>query len=336
MRTFTVLILVVAIANVASAAFGQTVAHWTFEEGTVNTVAEGEGSILDSVGGLHGTPFNLPVYRATDTPNGGTVGLEFVDPDDRVFVPDDPALALTGSLTLEVIIKADGVYTTEGWYNYIVFYGDDRGGLDPYRLALNQDGHLVFHILEARSVESAVTSPDPITFGRLLHVAGTLDDDTGEQKLFIDEIEVNSTTTSVRPFGALDPTSNPGIGIGNLQSDALGFVEPFDGIIAELRVSDEALTPDQFLSSVPPPPPYIGDANGDGCVNDVDVSILAGYWSLSGHGYPADFNDDGCVNDVDVSILAATWKTGCVASAVPEPMTLTLLGLGGLLTARRK
>ncbi len=58
-----------------------------------------------------------------------------------------------------------------------------------------------------------------------------------------------------------------------------------------------------------------GDANGDGCVDFVDFSILAGSWQKSngdeGFDSRADFNNDGIVDFTDFTILAVHWQEGC-------------------------
>ena len=54
------------------------------------------------------------------------------------------------------------------------------------------------------------------------------------------------------PFGALDPTQNPGLGIGGLQSSNPNLgPEYFNGLIDEVRLSNTALRPDELL--VPEP-----------------------------------------------------------------------------------
>lgn len=52
----------------------------------------------------------------------------------------------------------------------------------------------------------------------------------------------------------------------------------------------------------------VGDANGDGHVNYLDLSILAATWQ-STTDLRADFNHDGVVNFLDLSILASKWGT---------------------------
>jgi hypothetical protein len=77
-----------------------------------------------------------------------------------------------------------------------------------------------------------------------VHVAGTLDNETGVMSLFVDGERVAATDTSIRPAGVLGGEA-PGIGIGNLQSG--GNQQGFRGLIAEVRVCAAALLPERFL-----------------------------------------------------------------------------------------
>ncbi len=74
----------------------------------------------------------------------------------------------------------------------------------------------------------------------------------------------------------------------------------------------------------------LGDANGDGYVNEADAAALAGNWQMmSGASWAqGDFNKDGNVDDIDATILAANWTTAGT-NAVPEPAVTALL-IGGL------
>ena len=164
----TVMVAAMMISPWSTAgAFGDTVAYWSFEEGVADAAAVDPESILDSANGLDGTPFHGPVYRTAFTPGGGVLGLDFgVDTRARVFVPDVPALALTGSMTIEAFIV---LYETAPRHSYIMIRADDRNGLDPYGLQIQATGKAAFNIRQDSSNESTVWSAEPIPTGDLVH-----------------------------------------------------------------------------------------------------------------------------------------------------------------------
>ena len=80
----------------------------------------------------------------------------------------------------------------------------------------------------------------------------------------------------------------------------------------------------------------VGDANGDGAVNDDDLSLLLSNWGMDTDWAHGNFNADTTVDDDDLSLLLANWAPNGASGAVPEPMTLGLLTLGGLALIRRR
>lgn len=247
--------LLLEITLGADPARADIIAYYRFEEGQPNVPASGTGTILDSSGhNLNGTPVNGPVYRtdvpANPVPQTGApnnLSLQFDGISQRVTIPDNPLFQLTHSLTLEAYIKPTADTAFKG---QILFRGDDRIGLDPYYLATQPGRQVEFFIQDAHQNGAFVTATLP-ALNQWHHVAGTLDDGTGKLSIYVDGVLQNSTITSVRPLDALDPSQNPGLGIGNVESAT--YSQYFPGLIDEVRISDTALQPSQFLNAVPEP-----------------------------------------------------------------------------------
>lgn len=225
----------------------------------VITIPRGTGLIVGDDGGLappqglvswwtaDGTAADLMQRNDAELVDGttfaaGMVGqaFNFDGVNDRVQLPDSESLKLTESLSIEGWIKADSLPVQQG---EILFRGDDRGGLDPYSLSLQSNGSLRF---EVASLNGAASVWAPLPLGEFTHVAGTLDDASGEMRLYLDGVLISQITTTQRPFGDLDPASNPGIGIGNhggAPDTPHNFA--FDGLIDELSVYNRALTTEE-------------------------------------------------------------------------------------------
>jgi hypothetical protein len=161
----------------------------------------------------------------------------------RAEVADSSSLAFTGSFTIEGWIKVNGL-PASGSHGDIMFRGDD--GLAPYYLSVEPDGNLHFQVRAAATLDTNGCGLEtPISTGQWTHVAATLDDATGLMSLYVNGTLAAQTTTDERPFATLDPTKNPGVGIGN--ANGTSDNQPFNGLIDELSVYNRALTPGEVL-----------------------------------------------------------------------------------------
>ena len=80
-----------------------------------------------------------------------------------------------------------------------------------------------------------------------------------------------------------------------------------------------------------------GDANLDGVVNEADYGILVANWGAGDNWSEGDFNFDGTVDAADLAAITENWGgSGAAPTGVPEPATLTLLGMGAVAIYSRR
>ena len=157
-----------------------------------------------------------------------------------VQIPDQPAFALTDSLSIVGWIRPRG----DG---YVIFFrGDHRPGLDPYCLSMQGNHQLAFGINGGDNDNTASVDTE-IPYCEWIHVAATLDGRTGTMSLYTNGELAAQITTTVRPFGPLDPDESPGIGIGNVSDGGNNF--PFVGEIDGIALYNRALSANEIKTS---------------------------------------------------------------------------------------
>lgn len=245
-------VLIVLMSGFSQTLDAGVVGQWSFEEGPLGSAASGSNSILDSSGNsLHMTPEGGPIYRSVPNPNS-TLGLEFT-PNDLLSRADAPIFQLT-SLTIEAFIRWDGNVNDE--LTQIFFRGDSQGGKDPYFLGVNK-GKLQFNISDlslSASNDLTLVSDNLLPVGEWVHVAGTLNTSLDKMKVYINGIQDGEKVAGGRlPNGSLGALARVSIGAAYDGGNPKG--QFFDGRIDEVRLSDVALAPEDFLSANPIPEP---------------------------------------------------------------------------------
>ncbi len=194
-----------------------------------------DGDALDIAGGNDGTPHDGVTYAP------GMVGQAFSFNGQRagIGVRDAENLKITGSLSISAWILVAS-FPAGGSAGNILFRGDGRAALDPYVLDAAADGTVQFH-LESLTKQANLYAPVPK--GQFFHVAATFDANIGLMRIYVNGALAAQTITDAIPFRDLDPSFNPGVGIGNhsgLPKPPLNY--PFHGLIDELQLYNRALS----------------------------------------------------------------------------------------------
>jgi hypothetical protein len=115
-----------------------------------------------------------------------------------------------------------------------------------------------------------------------------------------------------------------------------GIVDWVDGIIDEVRVSDAALAPDQFLFL---PPSSDADFDDSGTVDGRDFLIWQRNYGGPGNPGTGDADGNGQVDDADFAAWKATFggpPAVAAGAGVPEPAAIVLAALAAACTWRRR
>ena len=198
-----------------------------------------EGTADDSTGAHDGSPFGDVSYIP------GPFGQAFSIGDGGIFVPDSPDFQLTHSLTIGLWIKP----TPDSWV--VFFRGDARPGLDPYAISMDRDhpGNIGLQITDASDNTKFLSAPI-VGWNVWQQVTATLDDASGDMRVYVNGNLMAEDTTAIRPFGELDPDWLPGVAIGNATPP---YDFPLQGGLDEVVLYSRALSPSEVMSLVPEP-----------------------------------------------------------------------------------
>ena len=280
----------------------------------------GEGNALDQTGLNNGTLLNNMTFR------GGKVGGGFLGDFSTlsfntgvVVVPDSSSLALNHSMTFE------------GWLKVGSYFGtvlERRTAGSPstrsYEVSIGSGGRLSF-IVWYQSVQGSnspilVSSPDPLPLGQFVHFAASLDDATGQQRMYINGSLVGQFTSTQRP----SVISNATINLGNI-----------NGITDELSVYNRALSASEIqaiynagiaatgatgkclLAQTPTPTIFVEEGNVNRALALDSVTLLRGPFRIL-----TNFNFSG---DRHTRVILFTSELGL---SQPDPSKLTVTAGG--------
>lgn len=292
-------------------------AHWRFEEGAVGAPASGFFSVLDSSGNSrHGTPFGGPQYVTSPFQAGGRA-LYFDGTDDSVIIPDSSEFPTAMGFTIEAYVRLDQYNTDATGQNQIVFRGDDRSAQDTFSLGILSNRQLFFAVDSTAGVRYQAAGWSPWNLGGMMHIAGVYDPITSSVSVYCNGVLVASSPFVGVPISFLTGT-NPGLGIGNLQSPFAA--QRLRGVIDEVRVSPGALRPDEFLPGVVTP------SSSD--LWDVSSNVVVTNRSPMQPGYSG-YEMFGLQNTSVVEMGTTAWPDGSAIGTVhwtewqtPEPVTI--------------
>lgn len=199
----------------------EIVGLWNFDEMSGNTLID------NGIYNNHGTIMNA---QWVDGYSGGA--LQFQD-DSYVNIPYSSSLQPSENITLEAIVK----FTTFS-LNQAVLSTNEFGG---YSLWVFDTRPNIF--IQINSVYLSVSaSSNGLNFNQWYHLAGVYNG--SELKIFID----GNLKESIAATGSITYTYQNALKIG---SDASATNAPdleyFQGIIDEIRITNIALNPEQFL-----------------------------------------------------------------------------------------
>lgn len=227
--------LVVVLAMVSNA-WADLVVHYKFD-----------ADFQDSSGnGIHGTtPGGVPQFVAGAPAGLSPTGAILLDGVDDYVQALDPALDITGSVTLAAWVKIDGWPYDDVRYDNIIWKTENVGGSRAFRLSRDSWDDEACLTIIATGGEAKVRGATVISDNLWHHVAGVYDIDTGDALLYVDGALDASASTS----GAINDNTGTPLFIG-----AEKGVERFwAGAIDDVRIYDHALSAGDIAAIVPEP-----------------------------------------------------------------------------------
>lgn len=321
-------VLAVAVAIVAgnSKANAGLVAHWKLDEGQGDVFAD---SVAGNDGMVHDPAAPVPQW-STDAPAHLNTSVMFAG--DSFIQTTFPGIGGSDPRTVTFWVKTADSTNSSG----IVSWGNSTTNSTKYHVRVNNNagngvlGAIRTEVQGGQNVATTPMSDDEWHFaasilpngvsnqsGVLHFLDGMIDPRSGGG-----DIAIDTDITS-------DAADDVQIG-GRNQNGALQF---FNGLIADVRIYDEALSEEELLAIFLNVPQFTpSDFNSDGNIDLSDYEILKANFATGSSFAEGDNNFDGTVDLHDFFQFVNDFNAAGGA-AVPEPASFTLFGLaaGALL-----
>ena len=237
-------------------ASGTVIDYWRFEEPSGNALDSGTGGYDGTLlgGAARSTTVSGPTVPLTGALNAQSMAFDGID-GSAVNTGTNPNVG-GSDFTLEAFVRVDSVSGTD------VIAGKNLSGnfLDKgYVLTVDPGsagGTINFHFNIGENPGSrAFLASGDLPIGGWYHVAGTREriGATSFLTLYVGPAQGISTVANSTGVGFHDYTSGQDFSIGGSNAGGGGgFINAVDGFVDEVRLSDVALQPNDFLNAPEP------------------------------------------------------------------------------------
>ena len=248
---------VLASATTADAA---SLFHYRFNEGangdSVSTANDSSPNDLDSTD-LSGVEYTDNTPGTTDA---GDFALDASGDYDYIEVADASDLRPSGNFTLEAYVRPNSPYGGDSRTGHTIVTkksAEEGSAINSYSLGYNQDDGIFYGSIDTSSSNSAtggfgVVSKEGYDGGKWYHLALVFDknvSDTYDSLSFYVNHSLVDSLTGSNLGNVYYSTNDLVVGAANYSSYTDTYRRNFDGLIDEVRLSDEALGTDGFLAS---------------------------------------------------------------------------------------
>jgi hypothetical protein len=254
-RAIIHIVIVLICSDCIRSANAEVINYWRFEEGSGSFVADSTGladGILDPYfpttagagdSGELGWSTNTPFSIVPQTQAANLGSLHFAPGPGVTLSPTAP-MNYGASFTVELFFSLDTIPTYESPNFFLNFFDTDT----QLRLAVWRElgGGVNFQILASTETGGAFFNTPNLSLApdTWYHFAFVNDD--GDYLVYLDGLPVGAPVSG--GGGEFNFAPNGGFSIG---TDL--FSGGFDGYMDEIRISNEALDPSEFLNVIPEP-----------------------------------------------------------------------------------